>query len=47
MVYQFRLRNEVMWTARVPIGETHRPPLVIGQTVYLQWAAHDGLALLQ
>lgn len=47
MVYQFRLRNEAIWTARVPIGETHRPTLVIGQTVYLQWAAHDGLALLQ
>ena len=43
--YQFRLWNEAIWTARVPIAEIGLCPLVVGQTVYLQWAARDGLAL--
>ncbi len=46
MAYQFRLRNEAVWTARVPIGETRRAQLAIGQAVYLQWAVHEGLALV-
>lgn len=45
MFYQFRLQNEAIWTARVPIAETHTRPLVLGQSVYLQWAAHEGLVL--
>ena len=43
--YQFRLANDAIWTARVPVAEAHRISLVIGQSLYLQWAAHDGLAL--
>lgn len=45
VVCQFRLANEAIWTARVPIVESHATSLVVGQTVYLQWAAHDGFAL--
>jgi len=45
MFYQFRLRNDALWTARVPIAGTHTRPLAPGQSVYLQWAAHDGLVL--
>jgi spermidine/putrescine transport system ATP-binding protein len=45
VVGQFRLSNEAIWTARVPIAEAHATSLVVGQTVYLQWAAHDGFAL--
>ena len=44
---QFRLRNEAIWTVRVPVAETRARTLVPGQTVYLQWAAHEGLALPQ
>ena len=43
--YQCRLENETLWTARVPIAEDQSSPIVIGQTLYLQWAANEGLAL--
>jgi len=40
-----RLRNEAIWMARVPITEAQACPLIVGQPVYLQWSAHEGLAL--
>jgi len=43
--YHCRLANEAIWTARVPIADAQSTPLVIGQTVYLQWAAHEGFVL--
>lgn len=43
--YQCRLANEAIWTARVPIADAQSTPLVLGQTVYLQWAAREGFAL--
>lgn len=43
--YQCRLENGVVWTARVPVVEDQTTPLVVGQTLYLQWAAHEGVAL--
>ena len=43
--YQCRLGNGAIWTARVPIAEDQSRPLVIGQTLYLQWAAHEGFVL--
>ncbi len=45
--YQFRLENLSMWTARVPIAEAQRLSLVMGQALFLQWAAHDSVALHQ
>ncbi len=45
VVCQFRLANEAIWTARVPIAEALAISLGVGQTLYLQWAAHDGFAL--
>lgn len=42
---QFRLANGVIWTARVPVGDCPIPSLILGQTVYLQWAAQDGVVL--
>lgn len=45
-VYQFQLQNDHLWTARVPIHETHTGSLDVGQTVYLQWAVDEGLALM-
>ena len=43
--YQCRLVNEAIWTVRLPIAEAQSTSLVIGQTLYLQWAAHEGFAL--
>lgn len=43
--YHVRLRNEAIWVARVPVAEAQAYPLMIGQTVYLQWSAYEGLAL--
>jgi ABC-type Fe3+/spermidine/putrescine transport system ATPase subunit len=43
--YQCRLTNQSIWTARVSVAESRTPSFVIGQTLYLQWAAHEGLAL--
>ena len=43
--YQFRLPNKAIWTARVPVAEAKAMSLVIGQSLYLQWAAHEALAL--
>jgi hypothetical protein len=45
VLYQVRLRNEAIWTVRVPITEAQACPLTVGQPVYLQWSAHEGLAL--
>ncbi len=43
--YQCRLGNESLWTVRVPIRESHATALTVGQTLYLQWAAHHSFAL--
>lgn len=43
--YQFRLENQSIWTARVPTAEARRLSLAIGQTLDLQWAAHECYAL--
>jgi ABC-type Fe3+/spermidine/putrescine transport system ATPase subunit len=45
VLYHVRLRNEAIWMARVPITEAQACPLTVGQPVYLQWSAHEGLAL--
>lgn len=45
MLYHVRLPNGATWTARVPIAEAQARPLLAGQPVYLQWSAHDGLAI--
>lgn len=45
VLYYVRLRNEAIWIARVPISEAQRCPLTVGQPVFLQWSAHEGLAL--
>jgi spermidine/putrescine transport system ATP-binding protein len=45
VLYHVRLRNEVLWMARVPIADAQASPLIVGQPVFLQWSAHDGLAL--
>jgi len=45
VLYHVRLRNEALWMVRVPITEAQTCPLTVGQPVYLQWSAHEGLAL--
>jgi spermidine/putrescine transport system ATP-binding protein len=45
VIYHVRLRNEAVWMARVPITEAQASPLTVGQPVYLQWSADEGLAL--
>lgn len=45
VLYHVRLRNEAIWMARVPITEAQGCPLTVGQPVFLQWSAHEGLAL--
>ena len=45
VLYHIRLRNEAVWMARVPITEAQACPLAVGQPVFLQWSAHEGLAL--
>lgn len=45
VLYYVRLRNEAIWIARVPISEAQGCPLTVGQPVFLQWSAHEGLAL--
>ncbi|HNP29524.1 MAG TPA: ABC transporter ATP-binding protein [Nitrospirales bacterium] len=45
VVYHVRLRDEAIWMARVPIAEAQASPLVVGQPVYVQWWAHEGLVL--
>jgi TOBE domain len=45
MLYHLRLRNEAIWMARVPIAEAQQQALEVGQDVYVQWSAHEGLAL--
>ncbi len=43
--YYFCLANDSIWTARVPRAEVPTPSLVVGQSLFLQWAAHEGFAL--
>ena len=43
--YQFRLRNDSIWTARVPTAEAQRLNLDIGQILSLQWNAHESFTL--
>jgi ABC-type Fe3+/spermidine/putrescine transport system ATPase subunit len=45
VVYHVRLRDEAIWIARVPIAEAQACPLMVGQQVYVQWWAHEGLVL--
>lgn len=45
VLYHVRLRNEAIWMARVPITEAQDCPLAVGQSVFVQWSAHAGLAL--
>lgn len=45
VVYHVRLRDEAIWMARVPIAEAQACPLAVGQQVYVQWWAHEGLVL--
>ena len=45
VLYHARLRNEAIWMARVSITEAQVCPFTVGQPVYLQWSAHEGLAL--
>ena len=45
VVYHVRLRDEAIWVARVPIAEAQACPLTVGQQVYVQWWAHEGLVL--
>lgn len=45
VMYHLRLRNEAIWMARVPIAEAQISPLEVGQHVYVQWSAHEGVTL--
>jgi spermidine/putrescine transport system ATP-binding protein len=45
VVYHVRLQDESIWMARVPIAQAQASPLAVGQPVYVQWWAHDGLIL--
>ncbi|GJL69525.1 MAG: spermidine/putrescine import ATP-binding protein PotA [Nitrospirales bacterium] len=45
VVYHVRLLGGAIWMARVPIAEAQACPLTVGQQVYLQWWAQDGLVL--
>ena len=45
VVYHVRLRDEAIWMARVPIAEAQARPLAVGQPVYVQWRAQEGLVL--
>ena len=45
VLYHARLRNEAIWMARVSITEAQVCPFTVGQPVYLQWSAHEALAL--
>jgi spermidine/putrescine transport system ATP-binding protein len=45
VLYHVRLRNDATWKVRVPVDLAQACPLTAGQPVYLQWSAHDGLAL--
>ena len=45
VLYKLRLQNNALWTARVPIADTGRTSVAIGQNVYVQWYAEKSFAL--
>ena len=45
MFYQLALEEGLVWTARVPVSPRHSDSFHVGQHVYVQWHADQGMVL--